>query len=278
MPSSERAAVWLDHLVLVLDAETYAAAAASELLRDEFAAFEQRAITTGDAETWTGTYLYGEHTYLELFAPCRAVGRADSVGLAFSVEESGGAERIANRLRTETGAPVASSVRTVRLGEETIPWFHYVRVEYHNPGRHVSTWVMEYHAAFAAFLAARKGGAPIAGNLTRRDALAARFSSTRLLRDVVGVTLALDDVESDRLRRQLLAFGYVVSQVGDGHIASGPDVRIALVPASGGRRGVMAIELALLRRKSGRTRYELGPRSVLTFHDDLTATWVWSGR
>src|SRR5207248_2030456 len=79
--------VLLNHFYVTPDRETFAAAEASDFVR-RFAALEKRTTVRRDT-TYTGLYLYGEHTYLELLHPDSASFGAPS-GIAYGVEEPGG--------------------------------------------------------------------------------------------------------------------------------------------------------------------------------------------
>src|SRR6266576_662166 len=83
--------VLLNHLYVVLDSETMAAIVASPLITEELGTFETRTTTANGGEKWTGHYLRGQNTYIELFGPGGFRGaRPGMVGIGFGVEDSGG--------------------------------------------------------------------------------------------------------------------------------------------------------------------------------------------
>ena len=68
--------VYLNHFFLTLDSQTYKEINESSILKDEFAAFEQRTTVRADM-TYTGIYFYGTRTYFEFFEAGKNSGRAE---------------------------------------------------------------------------------------------------------------------------------------------------------------------------------------------------------
>ena len=251
--------VQLDHVLLVLDAETYDAIGQSEFARTALGL--ERAASPVSADTSpVGHYLYGRHAYVELFAPHRAVGRAASAGIAFHVSETGASAHVVARLRHATGAPVDQGVRTRCTDGAEEPWFQWTRVRHHQPLSTLSTWVMEY--------------ADPPSRSARLGTLAAQRSSQHLLHDVSGATIALDATERLPLLRELAAYGFRTTHCTGRHVVEGAGVRLLITPPEDARRGVIAVRFSLRRAPSGARQHAFGSRSVLTLHDDLTATWT----
>jgi hypothetical protein len=60
--------VYFNHITIFLSPQTYAAILQSPFLRDEFSAFQERTVQRdGGAWSYTGIFISGQHTYLELF-------------------------------------------------------------------------------------------------------------------------------------------------------------------------------------------------------------------
>ena len=81
--SAKRVPVFLNHLYVVPDLETYDAIASSDALR-ELIVVEERTTVRRDL-TYTGVYLYGRDTYFEFLKPSGAFPEGSS-GVAFGVE------------------------------------------------------------------------------------------------------------------------------------------------------------------------------------------------
>jgi Family of unknown function (DUF5829) len=72
---------------------------------------EVSTVEAGDDRTWTGIYLTGTNTYIELFSPSRAPLSLEQVGdsgIALSVENVGDVERVAKCLESFGGTRVPS--------------------------------------------------------------------------------------------------------------------------------------------------------------------------
>lgn len=262
--------VVLNHAYLVVDEKTYRDIAASDFLNNEFAGFAKRTTKTGEGRTWSGTYLYGERTYLEFFPP-GALDTSETCGIGFGVEESDGIKVVRERLARLAGKPVELTLKTRLRDQHKIPWFYVTGLPAVS-GATLETWVMEYHPEYLptwnpVFPA---GADP----LSRRAYLADRYKPDRLLQEIFGLTVALEEDEGKRLRDQLVALGYAVSPIAGGHLARGAGLEIVFLPATAEASGIIDVRMTLNRPKSGAKEYRFGPRSVLRFRDDKTASWT----
>jgi hypothetical protein len=257
----------LNHLYRVVDRETFAAARESSWLRALFAPSEVRTTQRPDW-TYTGLYLYGTSTYLELFEEGDQ-GPVGASGLALAIETPGATAAVAEAWRATLGAAEtrvvvrpapATADADVALGApDSAPWFHIAHAV---PDRReqLHLWSMEYHADF---LAAWQSAATEARGITRREVLEryARVSggpSEPLFDDVTAVTLALTPGEHGFLTRHLDAFDARARPIG-GDVTSveGDGITIGIAPATGSRRGVQDI-VCRLRRPVGRETLTLG--------------------
>lgn len=108
--SSDRQLLFYNHSYGVLDRETADAIEHSDYLRD-FANFQVRTTTGSGGQTWTGRYLMGRQTYLELFGVGDIAGpdgTLGSAGLGLSTERDGDLATVTERLKSE-GAPTPSN-------------------------------------------------------------------------------------------------------------------------------------------------------------------------
>jgi hypothetical protein len=176
-------------------------------------------------------------------------------------------------VRAKLAAALHTSVDTLRrtrvVGTDTIPWFQAVGIA-PDTSAHLSTWYMEYDPdyvgrAFPEVPPARRG-------ITRAAVLAPRFDSTRLLGDITGATLALNEGERAQFVAELRALGYSIRTRGGATIAAGPGVTFAFVPATAGRHGLRELRLSLRRRPEPRV-ITLGT-SELRLLRDGTAAWT----
>lgn len=213
--------VYLNHLLIFLDAETYRSIGASGFLNEHFACSEER--TTHDQATdmsWTGRYYYGRDTYFEFMDPGRTSWTPRDA-IAFGIEQEGGSEDLAGRLERALKRDITRFKRKRRYRDQDIPWFWTVDIPRKDDARLIS-WVMEYDPGFldrwAPDLPPKKPGAGTAGNA--RSGFLTRYRSAigddlpgRLFRDITSVTVTLPPDEADLLEAELGVYGYVAAKM-----------------------------------------------------------------
>ena len=262
----------LSHVFVGVDSATFAAIAASSFLRDEFGAFEIRTTTRRNGASYTGGYLYGRETYVELQQP-DGTRVSDLAQLYLGTDRRGdihlAAERLADRdVRTALG------MNTRRRGGEDVPWFYWVGVlpATGDPQEapHFTISLLEWHRDFMRrwfpSLPADSVG------VSRAAYLAPLWKPDRYVRDVVGITFALDSLETEKFSQRVSALGYIVRRTADGVESVGSGLTIDVVPSSPGRHGTRVLRFSLNRRKTGETVYRIGT-SELRFGVGLDATW-----
>ena len=85
-----------NHLYVTLDPETLDSIGKSEFISQENCTISRNTVKT-DLESWTGTYLMGKHTYLELFPPGGAEGlREGFSGIGFNSQQPGQIDIVAD--------------------------------------------------------------------------------------------------------------------------------------------------------------------------------------
>jgi hypothetical protein len=259
--------VRLDHLYLVLDSATHAAIAADEFLSSEFAAVQVRTTATVEGRSWTGLYLQGRLTYVELFTP-GSFGPAGASGMGLNVGATGDAEYLRGRLHEAFGdSGTVQPVTGMREGNPQ-PWFYSLRAPAADSST-LSLWVMEYHESFLRW----QGLDSLApdGRLMRRQRPRRAHDPQRLLGDVVAVRIALADDERARVVRQLAAFGWQVGRAGAASIARGQGCTITLEAPAAGRTGIRSLTLSLRNAVPSRTT-RIGTTSLALA--DTLAVWT----
>ena len=268
--------VSLNHFYVVPDAETYKAISGSEFLKSEFAVTETRTTVRADS-TYTGFYVYGVNTYFEFLESISDGSIAQGAsGVAFGVDGPGGLKAIAAAMPEEF--PGDATIITRALNDRAVPWFFMATpksLPYGDPSG-FSFWLMEYHPSFLAEWKPQPGS-PNKG-VARREILD-RYAVTlggkpdeRLLQDVVGLTVALDEARIERWTALCRAFGFRQEKGKNEIVLEGPDLTLRLVPAQGDWRGVREIQMRLRRPPVKPGEYKLGT-SILALRADATATW-----
>lgn len=266
--------VYLDHVMVEVSPTTYKTISSSTFLRGYFSSHVIDTITATD-DAWTGTYLSGEHTYIEFFSS-NAPQDSMSSGIAFSVDQSGAVEKLANSLSQVWGEQVQSKLQS----GTNMPWYYTVGID---TSGIFSSWVMEYHPEFTEFVRTSKKKAAtthlseeenFSGLLRREEMMARDFNPDLLLGDLTGVDIALDDPRRSQFIRELQLFGYQL-QVDESIVtAVGPDIILRIYPASGGRRGVIAIHMSLLRPPVTDEREHNFGSSVRLVFSNREASWI----
>lgn len=241
-------ALLLNHFYVTPDRTTFVAAERSAFLA-RFFALEKRTTVRKDA-TYTGLYLYGERTYLELLHPDSTSFGAPS-GIAYGVEEPGALDLIAPHVP-------APSFAVISRGE--VPWFRWCRSQ--QPLEGLAEWTMEYLPGF--FRGFHPGLPPERPGISRADALTRYAAACGKLRDradgffedVVSLQIALAPNDLERWRSRTLPV--------DG-------VELRVTPATqGGPTGVLAAGLRL-RRDAGKAVERIGNTTLSL--DGMSAVW-----
>ncbi|MEG8276839.1 DUF5829 family protein [Streptomyces sp. AHA2] len=272
---SGRQLLFHNHAYGVLDRETADAIEHSAYLRD-FANFQVRTTTGVDGQTWTGRYLMGRETYVELFGVGDVPGKDGTLGaagLGVSAERKGGLEQVIARLREE-GVPDPVRFRQTRdFGDGVpVPWFDAVFTtgEYDLFG----AWGMEYLPEYFADPRSNTEPAAYPGDVGRERYLPDAYRE-HLMRDVTGIRLAVTARDLANTVPLLEAGGFRVRSVeGGGVVAEGGGTALRFDVAPLDRVGLKRIDLSLNRAVPHRHVERIGhsglvvgpgPRAVWTF-------------
>lgn len=145
----------LNHAYRVVDRQIYAAVRDDPWIRSTFAPCEQRTTNRIDW-SYTGLYLYGRRTYLELFdegpqGPAGHAGIALSVGKGETAAVADAWTAACGRARTALveRPPDVEDTRPGANEQPGVAWFHLACAE---PDRRdgLHLWSMEYHPGFLA--------------------------------------------------------------------------------------------------------------------------------
>lgn len=256
-----------NHAYAVLDRSTADAIADSELLRD-LGAFEVRT-TRADGDTWTGRYLRGRSTYLEIFGEGDLDAPVGATGIALSPDHIGGLDVIEQRLQFAAGPEPVRGRRMRQLDDSEVPWFEALSLGVEPDLSAI--WVMEYDPAWFAGPWSASGPAAGEDDVSRRRYLAGAYDAGRPLLDVVGVHLRVTLADLDTHRRVLSAAGLLVTVSNDGLVARDGTTLVTLLETDRAAVGLHSVDLSLSTRVPRRVE-DLGS-SRLTVGPGLTAKW-----
>ncbi|MFC9961556.1 DUF5829 family protein [Streptomyces nigra] len=266
--------LFYNHAYGVLDRETADAIEHSAYLR-EFANFQVRTTTGAGGQVWTGRYLMGRETYLELFGVGDLPG-PDGVlgagGLGLSAERSGDLARAAGRL-PGLGVPEPIEFQQTRdFGDGVpVPWFDAVLTTAAYDG--FGAWGMEYRPEYFADPRGNTEPAAYPGDVGRERYLPDTYRD-RLMRDVASIRLAVTRRDLDSTVPLLRAGGFSVRSAPDGGIVArggGTTIRFDAVPRE--EAGLRQVTFALNDAVASKHVERIG-RSVLTVGPGPRAVWT----
>ena len=121
----------LNHFWAVLD-DTTAEAVENSAVLPEFAHFTVQTVAPGDGRKWTGRYLTGQQTYVELFAvrDIEEPGMPAVVGsvvIGLGTDNIGGLRDLDARLRS-SGLQPEMGMQKARIGGRDVDWFNTVNI------------------------------------------------------------------------------------------------------------------------------------------------------
>nr|WP_303713370.1 DUF5829 family protein [Kutzneria buriramensis]WKX12092.1 DUF5829 family protein [Kutzneria buriramensis] len=283
-PATGRQLLYYNHAYAVLDRETADAIEHSAYLRT-FANFQVRTTTGAGGQTWTGRYLLGRETYLELFGVGDLPGQdglLGSAGMGVSTERAGDMGAMLGRLRDQGVADPVEFRQTRDFGDGVpVPWFDAVFTtdQYDAFG----AWGMEYLPEYFADPRGNTEPADYPGDVGRERYLSDDYRD-HLMRDVTSVHLGVTARDLANTVPLLRAGGFVVRSVtggspagdGGGVVAhrGGTTLRFDAVPRD--QVGLRQVEFSLNgavphvhEERIGRSTLAVGPgtRAVWTFGD-----------
>ncbi|MER5214121.1 DUF5829 family protein [Streptomyces sp. NPDC002838] len=274
-----RQLLYYNHAYGVLDRETADAIEHSASLRT-FANFQVRTTTGAGGQTWTGRYLLGRETYVELFGVGDLPGQDGmfgSAGMALSTERAGDMGTVIGRLREQGVTDPVEFRQTRDFGDGVpVPWFDAVFTtdQYDAFG----AWGMEYRPEYFADPRGNTEPAAYPGDVGRERYLSDDYRD-RLMRDVTSVHLAVTARDLANTVPLLRAGGFVVRSLagdGGGVVArrGGTTLRFDAVPRD--QVGLRQVGFSLNRAVPHAHEERIG-RSTLAVGPGTRAVWTFGG-
>ncbi|MCR3752577.1 hypothetical protein LX88_006572 [Lentzea californiensis] len=267
-----RQLLYYNHAWGTLDRATADAVEHSRYLKD-FADLEVRTTTGADGKVWTGRYLRGRETYMEVFGPGDVPGKdgePGSAGLGLSTEHDGDIEKLKARLLAAGEKPIDFQ-QTRDFGDgKPVPWFDslFLIEKYERFG----AWAMEYRDEYMDDPRSKVGPARFPGDVTRQRYLPDVYED-KVMRDVTLVRIAVTASDLADTVPLLRAGGFSL-RTGPGSVVAtrgGTTMRFDEAPPT--RIGLKRVEFALNRpvakhvEELGTSTLVVGPgkRAVWTF-------------
>jgi len=270
-----RQLLFFNHMYAVLDRETADAIEHSDYL-PRFANFQLRTTTGSDGKTWSGRYLLGRETYLELFAEGDLPGQdaqLGSGGMGLSTEHAGDLATVRRRLVDLGVTNPVDFQQTRDFGDGVpVPWFDsvFTTTDYDT----FSPWAMEYRPEYFADPRSNTEPASYPGDVGRERYLNDDYRE-HLMRDVAGVRMAISERDLTNTVPLLYAGGFSVHFLHGGTVlATRGGTTIRLEPNTG-QAGLRRVDLSLNHPVWYRHVEHLG-RSTLVVGPGSRAVWTFS--
>lgn len=275
-PHGTHTLLYYNHVYGVLDRKTADAIEHSDYLR-EFANFDLRTTTGADDLTWTGRYLLGRETYLELFRVGDLPGKDGehgAGGMGLSTENAGDMATVVARLADEGITDPIEFTQTRDFGDGVpVPWFDSVFTtdQYDAFG----AWAMEYRPEYFADPRSNTEPPNHPGDVGRERYLPDDYRE-HLMRDIVGVHLAVTERDLENTVPLLEAGGFTVVRWPHGAFAlgRGTSIRFDVVPRD--QAGLRRIAMSLNRPPATSHTKQIG-RSTLVVGPAPWAVWTFTG-
>ncbi|HKD04936.1 MAG TPA: DUF5829 family protein [Bryobacteraceae bacterium] len=231
--------VYFNHVTIYVPPAAYTALLQSDFLRNEFSgSHEQTVQRNGGAWSYTGIFLYGQHTYFEIFKAGPQMGSSGAVmvspgQLLFNmwIDDRRQLPLFKDRVAEERGS--ARQIVTTRDAKNQPAYDSVSPVGVITP----SPGVLSYTVV--------KGYYP--DGQTREKRFEDRYRPERYLHDITGLTLTVNEAERDLLLRDFRAYSYHIEADGEKRVASGPEVVFTLTPSKSGEPRTLVVDLSMNR-------------------------------
>jgi hypothetical protein len=258
--------VYFNHITLFLSSESYTSILQSKFLQDEFSAFHEKTVQRdGGAWSYTGIYINGQHTYLELFkaGPFPHVGTTVPGEIVFNmwIDDRTLLPLFRDRLAAETTATL--HLDTGRNAQNK-PMYDMIKSEGgpasdFGPGMRIDTEIKGYYP----------------DGITREKRLEGAYMPARALHDVTGFTVTTNEAERNRLLHEFRAYSYDIGAGGEKQTVSGPEITFVLVPAKPGAPRTLIIDCSLNNSSTADQTYKFSDGAELRIQGSA-AQWVFT--
>jgi len=269
----------IDHIMVLLDAPAYQDLAASGFLGERFARLKRKEANSSVAGQYSTIGVAGDNTLIELFGADMPGSAPLTGGLVFSFEEPGSSSAAQALLAASGQVKFFHDLvkREVAGASEPQPWYHLLSVDL-GVASPLLLLLNEVTPEYFGAIGARP--APD-GTLRRKDyldaALGAPSDGSRLMRDIVGVTVIVHADRAEHITNALAAFGFEVTRQAREVVLSGPELTVRLAIDDSVRERIADIEVRIEPGQLATlaaTEYRFGETSRLVIENDDTARWI----
>ena len=266
----DRPFVYLNHIYVTVDSSTYSDIFNSDYIAKKFANITTKTIKADSNESWTGTYIFGQNTYIEIFNSGNEINLGHS-GIAFGTEICGGVDSLYKSSTDSQRKYLMKELRHLRTEAGEIPWFYHLYSTKEDSHSILSSWVMEYLPEYVKYKLPEIESESI--DITRQLYNHKSYNKDLLFKDIIEVELALNEFDRKKLYEELTLYGYNVEQVDDKLIGKGPNIIIIILDESSEKSGICRIKFMLNNNKYSEQTIDFGNKAKLILNPDKTAEW-----
>jgi hypothetical protein len=257
--------IYFNHVTIFVPPAAYDALRQSSFLRDQFSAFQEQTVQRdGGKWSYTGIYLFGQHTFFEFFKAGNEqprFGTSIPGQLVFNmwIDDRTQLQLFQERLAAEQHVDL--TITTTRNAQNQPSFDKVVSKDApfgsFGPGMHVDTSLKGYYP----------------DGITREKRLQDVFLAQRQLQDITGITLTVDETERDRLIKQFRAYSYNLHTEGTKQVATGPGITFTLLTAKAHEPRTLSVAFSVTKTTTGEQTYNLGDAGEIRLHGD-TGNWA----
>lgn len=262
--------VYLNHIYVTVDSSTYSDICNSDYIKKKFANIKTKTIKADSNDSWTGTYIYGQNTYIEIFNSGNEINRGQS-GIAFGTEICGGVDSLFKSLTDSGKKFIKKDLRHLRTETGEIPWFYQLYSTKEDSNSILSSWLMEYLIEYVKYKYPDIDPETI--NITRELYIHNSYKKDLLFKDIIEVEFALDEFDYKELHQELILYGYKIERMGKKLIGEGPNINIIIIDKTKEKSGICRIKFSLNENINRDKTIYFGNKAKLILRTDKTAEW-----
>jgi|SaaInlStandDraft_3_1057020.scaffolds.fasta_scaffold05118_2 hypothetical protein len=276
---SEIKNVFFHFLHAIIDENTYDEIKKTDFLKSEFCNGQEKThstkTATGEKFSWTGFYLIGENTYIQLFngkdkesLQKLNVGR---VGIEFMVDRKEEIEKVIKKFEQKFPSHINHGIFKKDVDNTLIPWFYFIDDSSMIP--ELDAGIMAYHKDYLKFKNVENSDRDV---ITRKEynatCNAIPFDKTKLFKDIEEMTLSLNNENEKKIIERLVLLGYTCEESEDCIICRGPGVVLKLQSSDDKTGKFLKLQMSLNRKIDKPQSYKIGNSTIEL--ENKTAIWT----
>lgn len=208
--------IFLNHAYIVVGHKIFQALRSSEFFMNDFANVDYKtSVAVNLPKPWTGLYLRGKNTYLEIFDEFDGRQTGD-YGFGFGIEEIGGLKKLypdikshyPNLIMGDFQQPIDASITKPTASDKLFTSFKYIlfpKIPNELSAQHLDTFIMEYTPEVFDIknLPSRSNQE---NDISRNRYNSKSWNPQRYLLDIESITVSLETEVFDKFTKTLATF------------------------------------------------------------------------